>query len=105
VKKLFFTIILLTVFSIGGFAQTATPGINKTQIKQKRVIHHGIKKGDITKFEARQLRKQQVNIKEEKRLAKADGQISKSERIFIKHEQKMASKNIQRMKHNKRNRA
>lgn len=101
-KKLIITSFLLAAFSITAYAQTT---ITKTQVNQQKRIHQGIRNGEITKYEARQLRNQQAHIQRDKRIAKADGFISKGERKYIKREQQRASKNIYRMKHNKRNRA
>lgn len=82
-------------------AQAATPGIIKTQKNQRARIHQGIKSGELTKHESRQLRKQQVHIQREKKFAKKDGVVSSRERKHIKQDQKRASKNIAIKKHNR----
>jgi len=83
------------------FAQTATPGIDKSQKHQRARIHQGVKSGGLTKHEARQLNKQQIHIQREKRIAKTDGVVTSRERNHIKHEQKRANKNISVKKHNR----
>ena len=101
-KKLIFTIIILTVISLQINAQTATPGINKTQKNQQARIQQGIKGGELTKVEARKLELQQAKIQKDKLVAKSDGVVTKKERKHIKKEQMLASKNIYRKKHNNR---
>ena len=80
--------------------QAATPGINKTQKNQKAKIYQGVKSGELTKHEARQLHKQQVHIQSDKKFAKIDGVVSSQERKHIKQDQKKVSKNIAVKKHN-----
>lgn len=100
-KKLFAVGLTLLVTSTLMFAQTATPGINKTQKQQGVRIHQGIKTGELTKREAYSLRKQQVHIQREKKFAKIDGVVTPRERKHIQHDQKRASKNIAVKKHNR----
>lgn len=103
-KKLIFTSILLSFLSIGITAQTATPGINKTQIRQQARIHQGVKNGELTRAETRNLERQQRKIQADKKMAKADGVVTNAERKQIRHEQNAANKNIYRKKHNNRSR-
>ena len=93
-------LIVITATSLM-FAQTAARGIDKVQRHQKARIHQGVKSGELTKHEARQLRKQQVHIQREKKFAKIDGVVSSPERKHIKQDQKRASKNIAIKKHNR----
>ena len=100
-KKLFAVGLIVLAASSLMLGQAATSGINRTQKNQSTRIHAGIKSGELTKHEARQLRKQQVHIQREKKFAKRDGIVTTNERKHIKHDQKRASKNIAIKKHNR----
>lgn len=100
-KKLLAVGLIVLAASSLMLGQAARPGINKTQKNQKARIHVGIKSGELTKREARQLRKQQVHIQREKKFAKMDGVVSLRERKHIKQDQKKANKNIAIKKHNR----
>ena len=66
---------------------------------QKKRVAHGIINGELTRFETKKLVQQQKHIKREKRLAKADGVITRRERSHIRHDQKIANQSIYREKH------
>ena len=91
---------MLLAFSVGLFAQTTTPKIDRTQKRQQARIHQGVKSGKLTKGEARQLEKQQQKIQQDKGIAKSNGVVTPHERKYVRHKQKQASKNIYRKKHN-----
>lgn len=103
-KKLIAVMLILITSSNLLFAQSATLGIDNTQRKQKSRIHQGIKSGELTKGEALSLKKQQIHIQREKKLAKTDGVVTSRERKHIRHDQKIANKNITVKKHNRFNR-
>ena len=103
-KKILAVLLVLVTSANFMFAQSTTPGIDKTQKHQRVKIHQGIKSGEITKREARALNNQQVRIQHEKKLAKSDGVITVKERKHIRHQQRKAGKNIAMLKHNKFNR-
>jgi len=80
-------------------AQTGTPGINERQENQKARIEQGVKSGELTRREAGKLRAEQRAIRAEKRLAKADGVVTPAERAKIRRDQRRASRDIYRQKH------
>ena len=94
-------IALLAVTSIAN-AQTKTPAINHAQHKQERRINQGVRSGELTKSEARHLRKDERKIRNDKRMAKADGHVSRAERKHLRKEQNHVSRAIYRKKHNDR---
>lgn len=100
-KKLFAVGLIVLAASSLMLGQAATPRIDKVQKQQRARIHQGAKSGELTKHEARQLRKQQVHIQKEKKFAKMDGVVSSRERKHIKQDQKRACKNIAIKKHNR----
>ncbi len=98
-------------FSAAAFAQDPnppqtttpkTPRITKRQMNQKARIRQGVKSGELTKGEARKLRQEQKTIQAEKQMAKADGKVTPAERAKMRKDQNKASKDIYRLKHNKR---
>ena len=82
----------------------ATPVINKRQQNQKDRIQQGVKSGELTKREARKLRKEEKEIRKEKRAAKADGTVTKQERKAIRKDERKASRDIAKQKHDKQKR-
>ena len=102
---------VLIVCTAAAFAQdpntppqgtTKTPEINKRQMNQRARIRQGVKSGELTKAEARNLRQEQKTIQAEKKMAKADGKVTPAERAQIRKDQNKASKDIYRKKHNMR---
>lgn len=91
-------------FSLNTQAQTATPKVSKRQVVQKKKIKQGVKSGELTRKETKQLHRQQVNIRKTKKAAKADGKVTKKERAVIHAKQNAANRNIKRKKHNARSR-
>lgn len=96
-KIMFITIILVS----GAFVNAQiTPGVNQTQRNQKTKIRQGVKSGELTIKESRELYHQQKLIQLQKTMAKADGVITKKERARIKTNQAKAKSNIYKKKHN-----
>jgi hypothetical protein len=81
---------------------TKTPVINERQKNQKARIRQGVRSGQLTKGEARNLRQEQRTIKAEKQMAKVDGKVTPAERAKVRRDQNKANRDIYRMKHNKR---
>jgi len=104
-KKLILSVAILMIFAGINLAQTTTPRINRTQKREQMRIHQGIKSGELTRSEARQLEKQQVRIQCEKRIAKADGVVTNGEKARIHKHQAYASRNIYCKKNNNRYRS
>lgn len=103
-KRLTLSFAALLIFAAGISAQTQTPGINQRQRNQQARIHQGISSGELTPREARKLQRGQFAIQTQKRIAKADGVVTRCERMRIHRHQNIASKNIYYKKHNTRHR-
>lgn len=95
---------LLFGFSASAMAQTATPRVTKRQVKQQQRIRQGVKSGEVTKAELIAVQKQQRHINRSKKAAKADGVVTRRERVILNKKQTKASANIHRIKNNKRDR-
>lgn len=94
----------LVAFCASGFSQTTKKKVNKRQVVQQKKINQGVKSGELTKKEAVQLQKQQRNINQTKKAAKADGVVTRKEKAIINHKQNKAAGNIAKKKHNDKKR-
>lgn len=74
--------------------------VGHEQVKQHQRIKHGKQTGQLNRAEAHRLQAQQRHIQDLKQLAKADGRVTRKERIYIEQQQARASTNIYRHKHN-----
>ena len=76
-----------------------TPVIDRREQNQKARIKQGVKSGELTKKETRRLAAEQKKIRHDEKKAKADGVVTPQEKAKIRKEQKRASKDIYRQKH------
>jgi hypothetical protein len=72
--------------------------------QQHAQIRQGIRSGELTKREARNLVSDQRNIHREIRSAKSDGVVTPIERKDIRQDRNQAGREIYRKKHNDRDR-
>ena len=92
-------IFLAFIFGMSYFALAqSTPTVGKRQINQSTRIAEGVPSGDLTRNETKQLHRQQKHIRKEKRVAKADGIVTRRERAHIRKDQRVANKSIYRQK-------
>jgi hypothetical protein len=85
-------------------ANTRTPRVNHRQHRQHVRIHDGVRSGELTRREARALRRGQLHIRRLEMRAKADGVVTRAERARIARAQNRQSHFIWRLKHNRRDR-
>lgn len=99
-------ILLFTMFVGVLFMASAqsTPKVAKTQVRQTTRIAQGVENGELTRHEAKQLKRQQRHIQTEKKIAKADGVVTRRERTHIRHDQKVANRTIHRQKNDAQSR-
>ncbi len=91
----------LMAFATLMITQPALAGrISKRHDKQEKRIAQGIKSGELTRGEARQLVKQQHRIQHHTKKAWSDGKLSRRERVRLEMHRDKASANIYRLKHN-----
>ena len=111
--KAFRFLMILTIAALCSVPSTAqtqqptqekTPGVDARQKVQKERIKEGMKSGELTKREARDLVREQKKIKRNETKAKADGDVTARERAKLQREQNRASKHIARQKHDQQNR-
>lgn len=101
-KTLLCTTALTLAFAAPGFAQTATPGIDKREANQEKRIEQGVKSGTLTKREAARLEAGQDKVEKMEDKAEADSKVTKQERKRIHREQNRQSRRIYDKKHNRR---
>ncbi len=71
---------------------------------QRHRIAQGVKSGELTKAERKNLKEDQKEIREDEKLAKSDGKVTAGERRIITKEENQESREIYRKKHNRRER-
>lgn len=81
---------------------TNTPRVDRREAAQHARIHEGVKSGELTKAEARNLRHGQRHVRRMERRAKADGTVTPAERARLAAAQNHQSKKIYRKQHNER---
>ena len=103
-KKLIAAVVLLMFVGATGLAiadeGTRTPLANKRMHRQKNRIKQGVKSGELTKGETKELAKDHVALRKEIRDAKKDGKVTKEERVQIQKDENGESKKIYDLKHN-----
>ena len=75
-------------------AAVATPQVDARQARQQRRIAQGLAEGSLTGPEARGLRAQQRHIARVEHHAKADGAVTRGERLHLHRLQDRASRHI-----------
>ncbi len=91
----------LAITSIAS-AQTHTPVITRRQHVQDRRIHEGVRSGALTHHEAQHMRADERRISRDKRMARADGRVTRAERRHITRAENRTSRANYRKKHNSR---
>ncbi len=92
--------LLATVLAITGIQVNAQAV--KREVEQHRRIKQGVRSGELTPSEARNLRRDQKAIHQEVKAAKADGVVTPEEKKDIRQDQNRESRKIYRKKHNAR---
>ena len=95
--------IAMVAFALSSQAVDAQTIRNTSKTERKR-IKQGVKSGELTRAETKNLIQDQKEIKAEVKAAKADGTVTPEERKDIRQDQKKASREIYRKKHNRRDR-
>lgn len=75
------------------------PGINRHQLRQNERIKQGVRSGELTRGETRQLAQEQRAIRQKERQYKSDGVLTRNERQDLRQDQKAASRDIYEQKH------
>lgn len=81
-----------------------TPLATQRQERQQKRIGRGVASGELKAGEARKLEKEQKEIQQEKKEARADGTVTGAERKDIQKDQNKASRHVYKAKHNNKTR-
>ena len=96
------SVFLLTSFAAVANADgpgTRSPGVSDRQHHQHHRIKQGVRSGQLTRGEIKDIRKQQQQIRLEKREFKSDGELTLAERKSLHRDLNAASKDIYQEKH------
>lgn len=87
--------------TVGAGTGTArTPAVRRRARRQKARVIQGVKSGELTKNEVKDLRQDGKAIRQEVKDAKSDGVVTKEERKQIHKDLNKSSKKIYEYKHN-----
>ena len=78
---------------------THDPVVNARQQAQRERVAQGVRSGQLTQAEAKQLRQEEQTIRTEERAYKADGKLTVSERKDLHQDLQQTSKDIYQQKH------
>lgn len=96
---------ILVATAAPSFAQHYYPGnSDNREYRQQHRIHQGIRSGELTRSEAKNLQKQQYRIDRYQNRAISDGHLSVREQRKLEKKQDRASDRIYKKKHNDRDR-
>ncbi len=80
-------------------AGTRTPGLDRREHNQAARIHQGVRSGELTRPETRRLVAGEARLRFHEARAKADGDVSRAERLRLQAEASRMSARIYRQKH------
>ena len=89
-----------TLFAGTAHADPATPWVDARQKAQKAHIVHGLANGSLTTAEARRLRRGQVRSRRMERRFKADGVVTRRERVRLHRQLNRQNRRIRRLRNN-----
>jgi aminoglycoside phosphotransferase family enzyme len=104
-NKIIATMITLSLAALAAQSALAEPGsardprVNRHQFKQHERIEQGVRSGELTRGETRQLAAEQRAIRQEERRYKSDGVMTRDERKDLHQDLNAASRNIYNEKH------
>lgn len=93
------SVLVVATLSSPAFAGKRDPRVNGHQVRQHERIAQGVKSGELTHAEAKDLRGDQKSIRQEEKAFKSDGKLTKDERQELHQDQSAASKEIYAEKH------
>ncbi|CAG0929027.1 MAG: hypothetical protein EFKGCFLK_01532 [Rhodocyclaceae bacterium] len=102
-KPLFVSMLLAGMatlwFAAPAQARPHDPGVNARQHHQQQRIGQGVRSGELTRGEAHRLAREQRHIRQEERLYKSDGVLTRAERADLQHDLNRSSRHIYNEKH------
>lgn len=92
------------LFMVIGISNSNAQTISQKSQNERSRIAQGVKSGELTRSETKNLVNDQKEIRQDIKTAKSDGVVTKGERKDIRQDQRQASRKIYRKKHNCRDR-
>lgn len=83
------------------FAQANTPRVDQRQANQEQRIDQGVASGSLTPREANRLERGQQRVDNIENRAKADGVVTRQERVRLHQAQDVQSRRIYAQKHDR----
>ncbi|MBI2277536.1 MAG: hypothetical protein HYU74_09315 [Dechloromonas sp.] len=83
------------------FAQANTPRVDQRQASQEQRIDQGVASGSLTQREANRLERGQQRVDNMENRAKADGVVTRQERVRLHQAQDVQSRRIYAQKHDR----
>ncbi len=96
-------LLAIIIATVGLNAQNRTNENNNLKGERARV-KQGVRSGEITRGEAKVIKKQAVDVQQAKTAAKADGVVTKREKATVAKQDRQLDRTIRRTKHNSRDR-
>ena len=103
-KKILFTLVMICLSGLIFSGQAMAGKLEQRQVWQQKKIWQGVKKGQLTRYEARNLWHQQQKIQRLKKFFWRDGRLNRQERILLVLWLDKAERHIFQLKHNSRRR-
>jgi CRISPR/Cas system-associated endoribonuclease Cas2 len=101
-NKTLFVMLSLAISTVtmnSAVADTKDRGVNKHQRHQHERIEQGVKSGELTRDEAKELRGDRKELRQKERTYMTDGKLTKEERMDLRKDSKENSKEIYNEKH------
>lgn len=102
IKLSLFLVSIFVLKFIVSEAHAQTNHQRKRNHRQQERIQKGVESGQLTRNEAKKLRREEKEIRKAERSAEADGIVTVAEKKKIQQMQNNVSQDINKMKHNKR---
>jgi hypothetical protein len=107
-SRLTFSLMVAGIVSVASLSQAEAgvrdPGVNARQQNQQQRVRQGVRSGELTRRETRNLAEEQRDVRQLERAYKSDGQLTRAERADLHHEQNQASRDIYKQKHDAQDR-
>jgi hypothetical protein len=106
-RSLFWLVPMLAALTVPAYAGHRDDGSSRFEHRierQRDRIRHGVRAGELTRHEAKALRKQQRHITRLERRFERDGRLDRHERRTLRRKLDGASRRIARLKNNDRQR-
>jgi hypothetical protein len=100
-RKVILSVLLSSALCVPLFAQNP---VDQREQNQKARIRQGVKSGELTRNEARQLLKKEAKVRAVERKAKSDGEVTRKEARKLDRKLDKASRDIAKQKHDRQDR-